>query len=139
VRHESFRDERFAALLRRAGVAVVVSDAPNWPRFEDVTADFLYLRLHGAKELYSSGYDPDALDFWAARIAGWATGREPQDIHALGAPAGGRQPRDIYAYFDNDAKVRAPVDAQSLAARLGVNTSAPPPTAGRPVAESWIM
>jgi uncharacterized protein YecE (DUF72 family) len=32
--------------------------------------------------------------------------------------------RDVYIYFDNDAKVRAPADAQALARRLGVE--APP-------------
>lgn len=52
VRHESFRDPAFIALLRRFGIALVVSDSPRlWPRLEDVTADFLYLRLHGARRL----------------------------------------------------------------------------------------
>jgi uncharacterized protein YecE (DUF72 family) len=139
ARHESFRDKRFITLLRRAGVALVVSDAPNWPCFDGVTADFLYLRLHGAKELYSSGYDDQALDFWAARIACWAAGREPPDIHPLGPPARRRRARDVYAYFDNDAKVRAPADALSLAARLGVNTSAAPTPGGSSIADSSIM
>jgi uncharacterized protein YecE (DUF72 family) len=139
VRHESFRDKRFITLLRRSGVALVVSDAPNWPRFEDVTADFLYLRLHGAKELYSSGYDDEAVDFWASRIASWAAGGEPEDIHRLGPPAGRRRSRDIYAYFDNDAKVRAPADALALAAWLGVNTSTAPSPSDRSGAESRIM
>jgi uncharacterized protein YecE (DUF72 family) len=130
VRHESFRDRRFLALLRRAGVALVVSDAPGWPRFEEVTADFLYLRLHGAEELYSSGYDSAALDLWAERIGRWAAG-------AL--PAQNQRSRDVYVYFDNDAKVRAPADARALAVRLGVNTSpAGPPTAHHR-AESRIM
>ena len=122
VRHESFRDPRFLALLRRAGVALVVSDAPDWPRFEEITADFLYLRLHGADELYSSGYDGVALDLWKERIKRWARGGQAGKNRGL---------RDVYVYFDNDAKVRAPPDALALAARLGVNTSAagPAPTA----------
>jgi uncharacterized protein YecE (DUF72 family) len=139
VRHESFRDERFIALLRRAGVALVVSDAPSWPRFEDVTADFLYLRLHGETELYASGYDAGPLDFWAARIARWAAGGEPEDVHRSGPSAGCRSARDLYIYFDNDAKVRAPADALALAARLGVNTSAPAESVVRPTARSRIM
>jgi uncharacterized protein YecE (DUF72 family) len=28
------------------------------------------------------------------------------------------QPRDVFIYFDNDAKVRAPFDAQGLMARV---------------------
>lgn len=139
VRHESFRDGRLINLTRRAGVALVVSDAPNWPRFEDITADFLYLRLHGATELYSSGYDDQALDLWAGRVATWAAGGEPPDIRRLGPPAQSRRSRDVYVYFDNDAKVRAPADARALAGRLGVNPSAEPRPHTRPAAESRIM
>ena len=62
VRHDSFRTPDFIALRRRHGVALVVSDAPDWPRFEDVTADFVYLRLHGDQRLYESGYDGRTLD-----------------------------------------------------------------------------
>ena len=131
VRHESFRDRRFLALLRRAGVALVVSDAPDWPRPEEITADFLYLRLHGADQLYSSGYDGAALDLWADRVRRWM--RE-------GRAGKKRRLRDAYIYFDNDAKVRAPADAQALATRLGVNASIP--AAALPAAipaESRIM
>jgi uncharacterized protein YecE (DUF72 family) len=130
ARHESFRDRRFLALLRRAGVALVVSDAPDWPRFEEITADFLYLRLHGAHELYSSGYDSAAIDLWAERIRRWARG---------GPARKNRRLRDVYAYFDNDAKVRAPPDALALAARLGVNPSAAAPARAALPAESRIM
>jgi uncharacterized protein YecE (DUF72 family) len=120
IRHRSFRDPRFVALLRRHGIALVLADTPGWPYFEDVTADFLYLRLHGAEELYASGYSDAALDRWAARIATWATGGEPADRDCASRdPPPRRTGRDVYVYFDNDAKVRAPFDAQSLAAKLG--------------------
>lgn len=132
VRHESFRDKRFITLLRRSGVGLVVSDAPQWPRFEDVTADFVYLRLHGAEEIYASGYDDDALDLWAARVRRWAAGGKSDHTHRLGPPARTSKARDAYVYFDNDAKVRAPSDALGLARRLGVavNQSATPPSLG---------
>ena len=130
VRHESFRDPRCLALLRRAGVALVVSDAPDWPRFEEITTDFFYLRLHGAHELYSSGYDGAALDLWADRIRRRARG---------GRAGKNRGSRDVYVYFDNDAKVRAPPDALALAARLGVNTAAAAPAPAALSAESRIM
>ena len=48
-----------------------------WPYAEDVTADFVYLRLHGSEELYASGYSDEALDHWAARIKLWARGSNP--------------------------------------------------------------
>jgi uncharacterized protein YecE (DUF72 family) len=56
VRHESFVDPRFVELLRRWRIALVVADtAGTWPAMEDVTADFVYVRLHGDAELYVSG------------------------------------------------------------------------------------
>ncbi len=102
VRHESFTSPEFLALLRSHGVAVVIADAAaKWPYLEEVTTDFAYVRLHGATELYASGYTDAALDTWAERIAGW---------RAKGV--------DTYAYFDNDMKVHAPHDAMTLANRL---------------------
>ena len=91
-----------------------------WPYAEDMTADFVYLRLHGSEELYASGYSDEALDHWAARIKLWARGLEPNDARLI-APEmkpPRRNARDVYVYFDNDAKVRAPADARSLRAKL---------------------
>lgn len=120
IRHPSFNDPAFVALLRKYKVALVVADtACKWPDFEDVTADFMYLRLHGAEELYASGYDDAALDHWAARIRAWAAGGQPADARLISdQPPPRRASRDIYCYFDNDIKVRAPFDAQHLIARL---------------------
>jgi uncharacterized protein YecE (DUF72 family) len=114
VRHESFRDPRFVALLREHGVALVCTDGVNWPRFMDVTSDFLYCRLHGSEELYTSGYDEAALTDWARRVAAWAAGREPGDAERITGPAAKQAPRDVFVFFDNDAKVRAPMDARRL-------------------------
>src|SRR4029078_5982627 len=73
IRHPSFVDPAFVALLRRHRIALVAADtAGRWPLLEDLTADFVYVRLHGDEELYASGYDDAALDRWAARIAKWA-------------------------------------------------------------------
>ncbi|GAA4331417.1 DUF72 domain-containing protein [Pigmentiphaga soli] len=123
IRNDSFLVPEFPALLRRHGVALVVADtAGKWPYEEDVTADFMYLRLHGDEELYASGYSDQALERWRARIAAWAAGTEPDDARRIGGrarrrPAAGR---DIYCYFDNDVKVRAPFDARTLALKLGL-------------------
>ncbi|WP_028747195.1 DUF72 domain-containing protein [Rhizobium mesoamericanum] len=121
IRHESFATPDFIHLLREHGVALVCADTVEWPLLMDVTADFVYCRLHGSEELYVSGYDEKALSIWAHRIDAWANGREPKNAVRVLAPlkrrAGGR---DVYVYFDNDAKVRAPADASALAERLGV-------------------
>jgi uncharacterized protein YecE (DUF72 family) len=123
VRHESFVDEAFVGLLRRYRVALVVADtAGKWPYREDVTSDFLYLRLHGDKEIYRSGYTAKAIGRWAARIHAWSAGREPPDAHRISSkPARKRRSRDVYCYFDNDAKVKAPVDARSMISHLGLD------------------
>ena len=119
IRHKSFLDPAFVALLRRHNVGLVFADAVDWPYAEDITADFLYLRLHGSQELYASGYDDEALDRWASRIRTWARGGEPNDAELIDtANRPRRRARDVYVYFDNDAKVRAPVDAQALRLRL---------------------
>jgi len=124
IRHPSFLDPAFFAMLRPHRVALVFADSVTWPYAEDVTADFVYLRLHGSEELYASGYSDEALDHWAARIKLWVKGLEPNDARRIAPDAypAGQIPRDVYAYFDNDAKVRAPVDARALNARLSAQS-----------------
>lgn len=126
IRSDSFLDPDFIRLLRGYDVALVCADTVAWPRRMDLTSDFVYCRLHGSEELYTSGYDDPALNAWAVRAAAWAAGGEPADAErivaaptpALAAPTG--TARDVFIYFDNDAKVRAPVDAQRLARRLAI-------------------
>jgi len=117
IRHESFRTREFADLLRHYDVALVCADTVDWPRLMDVTADFVYCRLHGSEELYASGYDDTALDAWAHRVAAWARGGEPDDAERIGGKASRRR-RDVHVYFDNDMKVRAPDDAHGLVRRV---------------------
>jgi uncharacterized protein YecE (DUF72 family) len=120
VRHESFRDEAFIALLRKYKVALVVADtAGKWPDWEDVTADFVYIRLHGEHELYASGYEDASLERWAEKIRLWSEGGQPADARLVSEVAPPKaKSRDVYCYFDNDIKVRAPFDAKRLMAML---------------------
>lgn len=121
VRHDSFADPAVAQMLRHYGVALVVADtAGKWPLLEDVTADFLYLRLHGDKKLYESGYDDPAIERWAKRITRWSRGGEPADARRVDGRAPRAAHRDVYCYFDNDVKVCAPRDARALMRRLRV-------------------
>ncbi len=120
IRNDSFLDETFVQLLREYNIALVVADtARKWPYREDVTADFMYLRLHGDQEIYASGYTDEALTRWAARISAWREGSQPDDAHLISANSiPQHRPRDVFCYFDNDVKVRAPFDAQHLAEKL---------------------
>ncbi|MDP8998648.1 MAG: DUF72 domain-containing protein [Myxococcota bacterium] len=103
IRHPSYEDPAFLRLLRKHDIALCIADtAGKYPLLEVVTSSLVYVRLHGEKELYVSGYRRASLDRWAERIVQWRD-------------AG----HDVYVYFDNDVKVRAPFDALNLAARLG--------------------
>ena len=128
IRHASFVDPAFIALLRKHHMALVVADtAGRWPLLEDLTADFVYLRLHGDEELYASGYGDAALDRWKERIDTWRKGRQIGDARLASPKAGPRRARrDVFCYFDNDVKVHAPYDAAHLAARLGLPTGLDP-------------
>lgn len=120
VRHASFVQPDFIDLLRRHRIALVVADtAGKWPLLEDVTADFVYVRLHGDQKIYESGYSGAALDSWAAKIDAWRTGGQSGDARTASPKPPRRQKRrDVYVYFDNDMKVHAPTDAANLARRL---------------------
>jgi uncharacterized protein YecE (DUF72 family) len=103
VRHPSYFNGEFYELLRRHKCAFVIADsAGRFPYAEEVTADFVYVRLHGSQQLYVSGYTDDELHEWAERIREWTSGERDG------------KPSDVYVYFDNDAKVHAPHDALRL-------------------------
>lgn len=117
IRNETFLDPRFIGLLRRYRIALVVADTGGkWPSPMDVTADFLYLRLHGATELYRSRYSEAMLRKWAQWIAEWRAGGQPGDAKRIIEEDPPRQARDVYCYFDNTDKLHAPANAQRLQA-----------------------
>jgi uncharacterized protein YecE (DUF72 family) len=120
IRHPSFMVPEFFDLLREHNIAFVFADtAGKWPYAEDLTADFVYVRLHGDTQLYVSGYSDKAIEWWAKRMEYWREGRQPSDAKLVtGASARSREARRLFVYFDNDAKVHAPFDAQRLAGRL---------------------
>ena len=107
VRHPTYFCQDFYDILRAHDCGFVVADtAGKFPYAEEVTADFVYVRLHGSQELYASGYTDEELDTWAAKIATWRKASRSS------------RGRDVYVYFDNDAKVHAPFDARRLAERV---------------------
>jgi uncharacterized protein YecE (DUF72 family) len=118
IRHESFAVPEFIQLLREHGIGLVVADTVEWPLLMDVTADFVYCRLHGAEQLYASGYSDDALDLWADRVTAWTRGEDSPNGRFVSARYENIPARDVYVYFDNDMKVRAPFDAKNLRDRV---------------------
>ena len=126
IRSESFRDPAFIELLRRYRVALVCADTVDWPLLMDVTADFVYCRLHGSVELYNSGYSDEELDIWAERVRNWSVGAAT-DGHFVTAPTDDGVARDVFVFFDNTDKLMAPGDARGLMRRLGVEWETPEP------------
>jgi len=119
VRHKSFATPEYISLLRRHEIALVVADSVKWPVMMDITADFVYCRLHGSEKIYPDGYSADAIDAWSRRIIDWSRGQEVTDGTKVHADPGPQQStRDVFVYFDDDNKVRAPFDAQSMSKKI---------------------
>jgi uncharacterized protein YecE (DUF72 family) len=100
VRHPSYFTDEFYSILREQQCALVIADtAGKFPYSEEITADFVYIRLHGSQAIYASSYSDKELDTWARKISRW------------------RKSKDVYVYFDNDVKTYAPFDAMRLMER----------------------
>jgi uncharacterized protein YecE (DUF72 family) len=118
-RHKSFATPEYIELLRKYDVALVVADSVKWPVMLDITAEFVYCRLHGSEKLYPDGYTPDAIDAWARRVIAWSRGEEVIDGNRIHPESANRQvSRDVFVYFDDDKKERAPFDAQTMSRRI---------------------
>jgi uncharacterized protein YecE (DUF72 family) len=90
-----------AACLAAHRIAVCQSDAADWPCWDAVTTDLVYVRLHGHAVTYASGYADAALRARARKARRWM-----------------REGRDVHVYFDNDAEGEAPRNALRLIALL---------------------
>ena len=101
-RHKSWFVDEVAKCLSDHAVAVCMSDAPDWPIWEEVTTNLVYIRLHGHTRKYVSSYGKPSLRKWAARIRDWLD-----------------EDRAVHAYFDNDAEGAAPQNALTLLKLLG--------------------
>jgi uncharacterized protein YecE (DUF72 family) len=96
-RHRTWFDDEVAECLTTHSVAVCMSDAPDWPMWDRVTTDVVYIRLHGHTRKYASSYSTPALRKWATSVRCWLD-----------------ENRDVYVYFDNDAEGAAPKNALTL-------------------------
>ena len=82
---------------------------------EDVTADFVYVRLHGDAQLYVSGYTDVALSRWARLVRAWARGRAPANSRLV-APPPPLQPggRDVFVQLEVMRPERTGTEAMVL-------------------------
>lgn len=100
-RHQSWFGQETYQLLQKHNIALCLADSSQWPYQEEITANFIYLRLHGSHSLYSSKYTNQELKKWANKIKKWLKNR------------------DVYVYFNNDANGYAVKNAQTLKKMLG--------------------
>ena len=103
-RHDSWFIPETAGLLARHRLAVCQSDAADWPMWDAVTTDVVYVRLHGHRVTYSSPYSEEELEGWARRMRTWCG-----------------EGREVHVYFDNTDAGHAPRNAMRLAALAGVS------------------
>jgi uncharacterized protein YecE (DUF72 family) len=101
-RHPSWFDDEVADCMRTHRLAVCMSDAADWPLWDAVTTDMVYVRLHGHTRTYASAYSGKSLKTWAGRVLNWLA-----------------EDRDVHVYFDNDAEGAAPYDALKLLRLVG--------------------
>ena len=95
IRHKSWIDDRVFEILRKYNIAFCISDsAGRFPYHEEVTADFVYVRLHGPTKLYASEYTEEQIREWAEKLRKWG--------------------RDAFIYFDNDFNAYAIKNAKML-------------------------
>lgn len=95
LRHESWFNEDLYKTLRKYDYALVVNQSSKWPVVKVSTASWSYFRFHGPKELYASPYTDAQLKEWAKTAKDLTSG-------------------DFFGYFNNDAHVDAPKNAQTL-------------------------
>ncbi|RUT34584.1 DUF72 domain-containing protein [Arsenicitalea aurantiaca] len=119
ARHPSFAVPEAIALMRRHGVGLVVAGDSDYPLIPDLTADFVYLRIMGAREEVPGGYDADEVSRWAERVRAYAEGRVPDGFEAIAPEGAEAGPRDVFVYFISGFKPANPDAARALIAALG--------------------
>lgn len=125
IRHPEFFSREMVRICRDHGVALVFADSGDWPYTEELTAGFVYLRLHGSPDTYASNYGDARLERFAERIRAWTEGDEPEDPDRITDRVPPRRKgRDVYVYFDNDQGGNAPRNARSLMEKLGLKIPA---------------
>jgi len=95
-RHQSWSNKKIYDLLRKYKVAWVIADSPQYPKTEAITADFVYIRMHGSRVLFSSKYSKKELKEISQKIKKWL------------------KSGDVYCYFNNDAQGFAVENAREL-------------------------
>ena len=98
-RDPSWFDRSVYELLSAHNAAFCIYDLRGEVTPKQVTADWVYVRLHGPGEPYQGKYDHQTLTGWMEAFSAWM-----------------RQGRDVYCYFNNDQAGYAVENARTLQA-----------------------
>jgi uncharacterized protein YecE (DUF72 family) len=85
LQHPGWYNARVFDALSRHGAALCIYDLAGQQSPKEITADFVYIRLHGPQDAYRGEYDSSALIDWAGNFFSWAD-----------------QGKEIFCYFEND-------------------------------------
>ncbi len=100
-RDPSWINEECTELLAKHGAAFCIYELDGFLSPREVTADFVYVRLHGPKSAYQGSYALKTLADWAGALSTWS-----------------RQGKQTYCYFDNDEAGYAAQNAKALQSML---------------------
>jgi uncharacterized protein YecE (DUF72 family) len=121
VRHPTFKDPEFIALVRRFRVPVVYADHPTYPAIADPVGDFVYARLQKGEDDIPTCYSEKDISAWADAAATWAEGGVPKRVAAdcVSQAKAEVHARDVFVYFIHGGKIRAPAAAQAFIDLVG--------------------
>jgi uncharacterized protein YecE (DUF72 family) len=97
LRDPTWLNQEACRLLQEHGAAFCIYELAGLVSLREVTADFVYIRLHGPGGAYQGSYDRETLAGWAKDISAWA---------ARGL--------EVFCYFDNDEAGYAAQNALEL-------------------------
>lgn len=117
VRNPAFADKDFIKLCQDNNLAIVTSIDSDFPQINDVTADFVYVRIMGTKEKEPLGYSKPMLKKWAERANAWHAGQTPDGYENVAAKPDGKK-RDVFFYVISGDKVRNPHAAMEIISQL---------------------
>lgn len=97
-RDDTWYHEGIYQLLQQHNCAFCIYQLAGHTSPMKITADFVYVRLHGPTEMkYQGSYNNIALKKWAKQILSWQ-----------------KEKKDVYFYFDNDQEAYAVFNALTL-------------------------
>ncbi len=101
MRNPSWYIQDFLDLFKKFNIAQCIHAFTGDLLFEQITADFIYIRFHGPVSLYYGKYSSDHLNQWVEKINQWL-----------------KQNINIFAYFNNDAHGWAVENALEIRDRI---------------------